>query len=370
MTTAPSSELNAQTIIANLSAGAYPRETVMTIARGFLPLPQDDLIAVLAYLVAAADAEVSQVADASLNEMPSRIVHAFASNESASPQHLMMLARASRDRAILEALIRNRSVPDDTVVDLARRAEAVLQEVIVINQARILRAPEILDALLENPHLTTDARRRALEVREEFFDKKARLALIAEEAETAEAAEKEAELFDNIALDAIRDLLDQAEAERVADQKTPPPDLLSNEAEDGTKLSAWAKIAAMTVAEKVKLAYKGNKTVRSILVRERSRLIATAVMRNPRMTESEVEQIASSRNVEEEVLRLVGMRRDWMTKYPIVLALARNPKAPLGVVLPVINRLNLRDLKSLKDDKGVTEAVRVNARKFFQAKQK
>ena len=52
------------------------------------------------------------------------------------------------------------------------------------------------------------------------------------------------------------------------------------------------------------------------------------------------------------------------------LALAKNPKVPLGVVLPLINRLTLRDLKSLKDDKGVAEAVRVNARKFYQAKQK
>ena len=76
------------------------------------------------------------------------------------------------------------------------------------------------------------------------------------------------------------------------------------------------------------------------------------------------------RNVEEEVLRLIGMRREWVAKYPIALALIKNPKAPLGVVLPLINRLNLRDLKFLKDDKGVSEAVRVNARKFYQTKQK
>jgi hypothetical protein len=370
VTSAASSELNASTIIANLGAGNYPRETVVTIARGFLPLPQDDLIAVLAFLTEAPDAEIAELAGASLQEIPTRVVHAFASNEKALPEHLVLLARASNDRAVLEALIRNRSVPDETVVTLAGRAEAVLQEVIVINQARILREPRILEALLENPHLTPDARRRALEVREEFFDKKARLQLLAEETATAEEAEKEVELFDNVALDAIRDLLDQAEAERVADTQTAQPELTGTEAEDGRKRSVWAKLQALTVSEKVKLAYKGNKTVRSILVRERNRLISSAVMRNPRMTDSEVESIASSRNIEEEVLRLIGTRRDWMAKYNIILALARNPKAPLGVVLPQINRLNLRDLKSLKDDKGVSEAVRVNARKFYQAKQK
>ena len=367
---ATSSELNATSIIANLRENLYPRETVDTIARGFLPLPQEDLIAVLAYLSSSADSEIADAARASLSDIPSRIVHAFASNENALPEHLTLLVRASRDRTILEALIRNRAVADDTIAELASHAEPAVQEVIVINQARILRSRGILDALLSNPQLSPDARRRALEVREEFFDKKARLALIAEENATAEEAEREAELFDNIALDAIRDLLEQAEAERVADATTEMPDLTTSEAEDPKKKSVWSQIATMTVAEKVQLAFKGNKTVRSILVRERSRIVAGATMRNPRMTESEVESIAGMRNVEEEVLRLIGMRREWTAKYPIALALIKNPKAPLGVVLPLINRLNLRDLKFLKDDKGVSEAVRVNARKFYVTKQK
>jgi hypothetical protein len=76
------------------------------------------------------------------------------------------------------------------------------------------------------------------------------------------------------------------------------------------------------------------------------------------------------RNVEEEVLRLVGMRRDWIAKYAIILALCRNPKAPVGVVLPLVNRLTLRDLKGLKDDKGVPEVIRSTARRAFMARDK
>jgi hypothetical protein len=126
----------------------------------------------------------------------------------------------------------------------------------------------------------------------------------------------------------------------------------------------------MTVSEKVQLGFKGDKMVRMLLVRDRNRLVASAAMRNPRMSETEAEAIAGMRNVEEEVLRMVSLRRKWMSKYPIVLALCRNPKAPIGVVLPLINRLTLRDLKGLKDDKGVAEAVRLNARKYYQARQK
>ncbi len=358
-------ELSASSIIGNIEAGAYTRDVILTAARGFLPLAQDDLIAVLAFLTWSEDKEIEELARASLNEIPTRIVHAFASNEQANPRYLSLLAGATVETSVLEALIRNRSVSDDAIVIVARRAEPPVQEVIVINQARILRAPEILDALLQNPRLSPDVRRRALEVREEFFDKKARLALLAEE------SLEEAEAIEAMALDAIRDLLDQAEADRAAaSAETATPDLTTSEKEDPAKLSAWAAIAGMTTSQKVQLAYKGNKTVRSLLVRERSKIVAAAAMRNPRMTESEVEQISGMRSVEDEVLRIIGMRRDWTAKYNIALALVRNPKAPLGVVLPLINRLTLRDLKALKDDKGVSEAIRANAKKMFQAKQK
>ena len=41
--TTPSSELNAAIVIARIQDGSYPRETILHIARGFLPLPQECL---------------------------------------------------------------------------------------------------------------------------------------------------------------------------------------------------------------------------------------------------------------------------------------------------------------------------------------
>jgi hypothetical protein len=71
------------------------------------------------------------------------------------------------------------------------------------------------------------------------------------------------------------------------------------------------------------------------------------------------------RNVDGEVLRLIGARREWMGKYKILMTLCRNPKAPIGVVVPFLNRLTLRDLKTLKDDKGVQQVVRETAKKLY-----
>jgi hypothetical protein len=356
--TAPG-ELTATSVISLIESGAYPRDVVATIARGFMPLAQEDLIGVLVYLAQSDDAEIAGHARDSLSqEVPPRAMFEYASNEQIEPEHLLRLVNFATDTLVLEALIRNRAVSDTTIVELARRADARVQEVIVINQARILRAPEILDALLENPELTADARRRALETREEFFEKKSRLPV------PEEADDDGPELLD-VPLDEIADLLAKA-AELEAEPQ--PPSLVSlseSEKANPKKASLWARLSFMGLGEKVQLAFRGDRTARMLLVRDRNKLICSAVMRNPRMTEQEAEQIASMRNVEDEVLRLIGMRRDWMGKYNIMITLCRNPKTPLGVVLPLINRLTLRDLKGLKDDKGVQHVVRDLARKAY-----
>lgn len=345
-------ELSAATIIARIEANEYPPPVLETIANGFLPLPQADLIAVLAFLARRSDAAIAEAARRSLHDIPMRSVAAFASDESAPPAHLALLARATDDATILEALIRNRAIDDDVIVDLAAAtADPVVQEVIVINQTRILRAPQILDALLENPHIATDVRRRALETREEFFEKKARRA-----EEDVEVDESE-----------IADLVAKAEEEDAAVPSPPQslPDLSAVEANDPERSSVWVKILKMTVAERVRYAFRADRTGRMVLIRDRNKLVCTAVMRNPRVTETELEGIAGMRNIDEEVLRMIGTRRGWMAKYPIMMALCRNPKAPVGVVLPLVNRLTLRDLKSLKDDRGVSEVVRTMAKKLF-----
>ncbi|MGZ5431900.1 MAG: hypothetical protein ACXWH7_03155 [Thermoanaerobaculia bacterium] len=351
--TSPGHELTASSVIGLIESGAYTRDVLTTIARGFLPLAQDDLIGVLAYLAGAGDRELAELANASLQDVSARAMAEFATNENLPAEHLVRLLRVSGDPLVLEALIRNRAVPDEHVAALARHAEPRVQEVIVINHARILRAPQILDALLENSTITNDVRRRAHEAREEFFVK--------QKARDDAAAEEEPEIVD-VPLDPIADLLERAEQQP---DEVAPVVLSESEKKDERTSALWTRLGLMTVAEKVRLAFRGDRMIRMLLVRDRNKLVCSAVMRNPRMGEQEVEAIAGMRNVDDEVLRILGTRRQWMGKYNILLALVRNPKAPVGVVLPFINRLTLRDLKGLKDDKGVPQVVREMARKLY-----
>nr|MDQ3281934.1 hypothetical protein [Acidobacteriota bacterium] len=255
-------ELTASAVIGLIESGAYPRDIVATIARGFLPLAQEDLITILVYLVKYEDEEIAGLARASLgSEIPTRALFEYAANETIAQEHLIRLLDFTTDTLVLEALIRNRAVTDEAVAELAAHAEARVQEVIVINQARILRAPAILDALLDNPQLSPDVRRRALETKEEFFEKKARIQQEKEEAEDL-----------SLPLDAIADLLEKAEEQP---QDAPPTlvQLTESEKADDEKASLWTRISFMSIGEKVKLAFRGDRAARMILVRDRHRRI-------------------------------------------------------------------------------------------------
>src|SRR5216110_1287789 len=135
------------------------------------------------------------------------------------------------------------------------------------------------------------------------------------------------------------------------------PKELIEEAEAAAPLarSLYAKILTMKIAEKLKLALRGNKDARSILIRDASKLIRRFVMQNPRM--SDTDAIARNRSSDEELLRIIVERREWMRNYQVRLALATNPKTPLAVALRQLPTLGERDLRMLAKSRNVPQTV-------------
>lgn len=353
-------ELNSALLIERITRGELPRDFTMFAAQGLLPLPQDDLVAVLAFLTTVEDTEISTIASASLAEVPPRVVAEYCASGQVTERLIDAIAVSTQDPAILEAVVRSRTASDATIERLARSVQPGIQEIIVVNQERIIRSPGILDALLENPSITPDVRRRVLETREEFFEKKARRELTAE---LVEGLDIDADLD----VGPIADLLEKAETEPQPENTLPP---LENTLENPDNISVFTKIANMTVAQRVQAAYKGGKSERTVLIRDRNRLVATAVVRSPRITETEIEAFSAMRNLEDEVLRIIGTKREYQSKYAIVHNLVRNPKTPPGIALNLVGRLTSKDLKHLSGSKDVSEIIRGHARKLLQSKEK
>lgn len=133
--------------------------------------------------------------------------------------------------------------------------------------------------------------------------------------------------------------------------------------------SLFQKVQRMTAAEKVRLAMRGDKEVRSLLIREGDRTIQLAVVNNPRITDSEISAIANSRNIHEEVLRKIGTNRDCLKLYPVRSALVQNPKTPLAIALRLLPTLMLKDLRALAKSKSVPNAIAQTALRLITKKE-
>jgi len=128
------------------------------------------------------------------------------------------------------------------------------------------------------------------------------------------------------------------------------------------------KIQKLSVSNKIHLALRGGKEIRSILLRDPSKEVVLTVLENPKLTETEIELISKSRSIPDEVLRKITKKREWMRNYNVIMGLVTNPKTPPGISVVLVNELKTRDLAILEKNKNVVEGVRATAKKILRAR--
>lgn len=380
-------------VVKSIIAGNAPPAARSAAARGLLPLPQADLLEALVHLIADNDPAIAGAAQETLSSQSSSDLLEAAKSESMAPAVLGYFASlTSAGREIHEAIAGNASTPNEAIALLARTtADSSLIELITLNQQRLIRSPEIIDSVLLNPARTPDAERRVKETRREFFEKERGARQIAQELrargnaaaaeffETAELSGGELSIDDAwaiaqhievsdididdswLAREYIEEMLVESPEQTAANMQA----VINAERMEGDispeRISMIRRIMFMTVKDRVKLAMKGDREARGILVRDSNKIVATGVIHNPRITDQEIEKIASMRTVSDEVLRLIGMNRAWARSYPIIHNLARNPRTPMATAVQVLPRIRTNDLKSISQNRNVSEAVRRQA---------
>lgn len=386
-------------VVRAVIAGTAPRPARLAAARGVLPLPPKDLIEILVALTSSEDAELATPARETLQSQDATLLESIISAADAPISALEYFAGIP-DAAVRvhEAIIRNSKTPRDVIESLARSTtRGELLELISLNQQLLIQVPSIIDAIIENPNRTSEAHRRAAETRREFFEKERGAQQIANELR-ARGMQAAAEFFDqsetsDSALD-IEDALLIASMIEVPDSETDDswmgleyieeiyeesPEQRSLIADriigelkmDDTEISSERisvinRIMKMSMKDRMRLAMKGDREARNILIRDPNRIVCQAVVNNPRITEQEIEKIASMRSITEDVLRQLANNRQWQRSYPIIHNLARNPRTPIANVLTILTRLQLRDLNALSKNKNVSDAVRRQALRLTQ----
>src|SRR6266849_6490324 len=345
-------------VVKSIISGNAPPAARSAAARGLLPLPQADLLEALVHLRSDSDAEIARAAQATLDaQQPDDLLNVARASETAPSVLGYLASLGSAAPETHEAVANNNSTPDEAIALLARlTSDPALLEFMTLNQQRLIRAPEIIDAILLNPVRTAEAERRAKETRREFFEKERGARQIAQElrargngaaAEFFESAElttidgeisiddawliaqhievSDADIDDAwLAREFIEEMLTETPEQTAANAQA----VINAERLEGDaspeRVSLIRRIMYMTVKDRVKLGLKGDREARSILVRDPNRVVAAAVIHNPRVTDHEVENIASMRTVSDEVLRLVAMNRGWARSYLIIHNLVRN----------------------------------------------
>lgn len=343
-----------------------PKELRLMAARGLVPASPRDLSRILYYLTRDEDEEVSREAGGTLSGMPSEVVSTILTDTAAEPGLLDFFARALADEAAFQKILLNNSATDETVAYLAERVhDQNIIDLIANNHERIARSNDIVEALSKNPLITRSTMDGVIDFLKLYMGDKFGSPLDVdsvdeEDAGAAPARDEangapfpESSFLDDFEID--EELLQEAEDE--ADYEEGDESGEEHHSPDTINQSLHIKISVLNVGQKIKLALLGNREARAILVKDPNRIVSRAVLKNPRITDTEVVHIAQSKIVTDEILREISDSRKWTRLYQVKLALVTNPKTPPHISIGLLKQLREFDLRNLRWNKNLSGVV-------------
>jgi hypothetical protein len=340
--------------------GAAPRSMVRRAARGELALPAGEAIEILVAL--AGDRELGAEAEQTLAGWDEASLSEVAANAATPPE-------------VLRSLLGNQVQRPGVFAALCGNPALALEE---LEAAASHGGPETLQGMMRCERVRNSSRLLELMAQNPAAEPaRPQLTEWLAEAEGSEAEEVVANLLVRHADELARE--DNQPFELVAGfegEDDPLAELLTRAKQGETvvapeekkQLSLLQRIGQMRVGERIKLAVRGNREERMVLIRDRSKLVSLAVLASPKVNDSEMESFAGMKNIQEAVLRVIATNRKNIKNYGVVRTLVNNPKTPLDVVLPLLSHLLLKDLRSLAINKNVNETVRKLAARLFRIK--
>lgn len=342
-------------VVGRILQGTAPSQLRSAAARGALPLPRTTLVRLWIALERDADPEIGAAAKGSIAGLESETVLEVLSDPACAPEVLEHFAdTALRDEGRAEKIAFHPAVPAGALARLASRGNAAVIDLVLTNQERLLQQPELLDQLTRNPALRADQRGRLLELLDRTMRSAERQAAAGDETDQHE-------------LELAARLLDVDPGELFAASEIMGAEELEQSTDEALR-SAYRRILSLNTAQKALLAMKGGREERMVLVRDSNKLVALSVLRNPRLNEEDVEAIARMRSVSDEVLRDIGRNREWSGSYAVIQALINNPRAPQGVTLNFVPRLQNQHLKRVASNHDIPELIRRTAKRTLETR--
>jgi hypothetical protein len=326
--------------VARIVGKGSPREAQLKAARGDLPLSGRDLVTALFFLRHGGDPEIRGLSVKTIKELDADIFAPVVRDPDCHPHLLDFVCRQRlEERAVIEPLLGNPAVSPATLSHIAENGGGPILCLLADWEEHLRKSPEIITAILSNPRA----------------DRSLKMRLAPKEAPgTGEEEENPSE--------------DEAPGEPGGEDADAEGE--SPEAEEEENLSKYQMALEMGVSEKIKMALTGDKEWRNIFLKDANKLVSSAVLKNPRITDGEVLAVAKNKSASEELIRLITLNREWVKSYEIKKALILHPRTPLPKALRYMEILTEKDIKSLAKSRGVSQVIVNNARRMLMAKQR
>jgi hypothetical protein len=344
-------------------------------AKGIAPgLKPVDALAVVALLSESPDAALAATAQATLDKLPAPLLNGALGGQLSTGLLEVIAPRYAKDAAVMEKILAQPQISAETVAQVAMLASEPVAELIAHNEERLIKNGAIIEKLYMNKatRMSTADRiielavRNGLDLKGIPAFREAALAITNEliadptpEPTPDDILFKEVDkVAESIPLDVGKEdthHLDEKTGEEVLENKFLP---------------LHAQLAQMSISQKIRRAQLGTATERMLLVRDKNKLVASAAVRSPKIQDNEIVMIANSRNVSDEVLRIIATNREWTQSHQVKLNLVMNPRTPFVYSAKLIAFLREHELKALAKSKNVTGAVAQAARQHLNRKGK
>ncbi len=349
-------------LLQRLADGELPDNVRLAAARGALPLPIRDLVRVQVLLASEDPSEEvrSRATQALVHRAASDTAAVMADEGIAGEVATYFAAHPETPAAVVEALAQNSACPETALNHLASRPEPSVLDRLLRNEVLLIRCPDSLALLEVNDGLSPGQRDRLAEIRLHFVE---RPLLHAE----TDAPTLEPEMAQQV----VEAMVAAEEYERDSAKPAPTADAelyCEMDDEDEQKKHAMFRILDMHTAEKIKLAFLGSAEERVILLRDSNRVVATSVLKSPRVGDKDAEVYANMRSLSEELIVMISNKRDWMRNYQVMLGVVRHPKSPPRITVNLMPLVKDRELNLLLKDRNLPETTRQALRRVYLAR--
>ncbi|HEV8238255.1 MAG TPA: hypothetical protein VGS57_02685 [Thermoanaerobaculia bacterium] len=121
------------------------------------------------------------------------------------------------------------------------------------------------------------------------------------------------------------------------------------------------RLPGLAAGEKASIARSASPHVLQVLRHDPTPRVIASLLDNPRLVEADLLPLASGEAAQTPVLAVILGHRKWGNRYPVRLAVVRNPRAPLQLAMQHLAMLKKPDLRAVAADARLALPLRRKA---------